>query len=99
MINYRFDDKNSTNELFRRSDYMMITQKKMNANRQILHKLQMSLRKKKLNKEIHNAHVTMLTVLKNVNSFNFEKKGEIFLKSSAISIKMKKKQNFNDIKI
>ena len=69
---------------------MTITQEKINANRQILHKLQMSLHKKKLSKEIYNAHVTMLTVLKNVNSFNFEKKSEILLKSSATSIKMKK---------
>ena len=50
----------------------------------------MSLRKKKLNKEIHNAYVTMLTALKNVNSFNSEKKGETLLKLSATSIKMKK---------
>ena len=71
----------------------------MNANRQILHKLQMLLRKKKLNKEIHNAHVTMLIILKNVNSFNFKKKDEIFLRLSATSIKIKKKRNFNDIKI
>ena len=66
----------------------------MNANRQILYKLQMSLCKKKFNKKVHNAHVTMLTVLKNVNSFNFEKKDEIFLKSSATSTKMKKKTKF-----
>ena len=92
MINYRFDDKNSTNELFRRSDYMMITQEKMNANRQILHKLQMSLRKKKFNKEIYNAHITMLTALKSVNSFNSDKKNEIFLKLNAISIKMKESE-------
>ena len=52
----------------------------------------MLLRKKKFSKEIHNAHVTMLIVLKNVNSFNFKKKNEIFLKSSAISIKMKKNE-------
>ena len=52
----------------------------------------MSLRKKKFSKEIHNAHVTMLTVLKNVNSFNFEKKNEIFLKSSATSVKIKKSE-------
>ena len=49
----------------------------------------MLLRKKKFNKEVHNAHITMLTILKNVNSFNFKKKNEIFLKSSAISTKMK----------
>ena len=64
----------------------------MNVNRQILHKLQMLLRKKKFNKKIHNAHVIMLTVLKNVNLFNFEKKNEIFLKSSATSTKMKKNE-------
>ena len=52
----------------------------------------MSLRKKKFNKKIHNAHVTMLTVLKNVNSFNFEKKDEILLKSSATSVKIKKSE-------
>ena len=52
----------------------------------------MSLRKKKFNKKIYNAHVTMLTVLKNINSFNFEKKNEIFLKSSATSIRMKKNE-------
>ena len=57
-----------------------------------MQKLQMSLRKKKLSKEIHNAHVTMLIALKNVNSFNFKKKGEIFLKSSATSIKMKENE-------
>ena len=62
----------------------------MNANRQILYKLQMSLRKKKFNKEIHNAHVIMLIVLKIVNSFNFKKKDETFLRSSATSTKMKK---------
>ena len=50
----------------------------------------MSLRKKKLNKEIHNAHVIILIILKNINLFNFKKKSEIFLKSSATSIKMKK---------
>ena len=71
---------------------MTITQKEVNANRQILHKLQMSLRKRKFSKEIHNAHVTMLIILKNVNSFNFEKKDETFLKSSATSIKMKKNE-------
>ena len=76
--------------MFRQSDYMMITQEKMNVNYQILYKLQMSLHKKKFNKEIYNAHVTMLIVLKNVNSFNFEKKNEVFLKSNAISIKIKK---------
>ena len=92
MINYRSDDKNLINELFKRSDYMTITQEKMNANRQILYKLQMLLRKKEFNKKIHNAHVTMLIVLKNVNSFNFEKKNEIFLKSSATSIKMKENE-------
>ena len=59
----------------------------------------MSLRKKKFNKKIYNAHVIMLTVLKSVNSFNFEKKNEIFLKSSATSTKIKKKQNFNNIEI
>ena len=59
----------------------------------------MSLRKKKFNKKIHNAHVTILIVLKNINSFNFEKKNEIFLKSNATSTKMKKKRNFNDIEI
>ena len=64
MINYRSDDKNLTNELFKRLNYMTITQEKMNANRQILHKLQISLRKKKFSKEVHNAHVTMLIVLK-----------------------------------
>ena len=52
----------------------------------------MSLCKEKFNKEIHNAHVTMLIVLKNVNLFNFEKKNEIFLKSSATSIKMKENE-------
>ena len=61
----------------------------MNVNRQILHKLQMLLRKKKFSKEIYNAHVTMLTVLKNVNLFNFKKKNETFLKLNAISIKIK----------
>ena len=50
----------------------------------------MSLCKEKLNKEIYNAHVTILIVLKNVNSFNFKKKNEIFLRLSATSIKMKK---------
>ena len=50
----------------------------------------MSLRKKKLNKEIYKIYIIMLIVLKNVNSFNFKKKSEIFLKSSAISIKIKK---------
>ena len=64
----------------------------MNANRQILHKLQMSLRKKKLNKKIYNAYITMLTVLKNVNLFNFEKKNKVLLRSSATSIKMKKSE-------
>ena len=52
----------------------------------------MSLRKKKFSKKIYNAHVTMLTALKNVNSFNFEKKNETFLKSSATSIKMKESE-------
>ena len=94
MIDYRFDDKNSTDELFKRSNYMTIIQKKMNANRQILYKLQMLLHKKKFSKKIHNTHITMLIVLKNANLFNFKKKGEIFLKSSAISIKMKKKTKF-----
>ena len=65
----------------------------MNANCQILHKLQESLRKKEVNKEIYNAHVTMLIVLKNINSFNFKKKDEIFqLKSSTTSIKMKESE-------
>ena len=64
----------------------------MNANYQILHKLQMSLRKKKFNKEIYNTHVTILIILKSVNLFSFEKKDEIFLKSSATSIKMKKNE-------
>ena len=68
---------------------MTITQEKMNINHQKLHKLQMLLCKKKFNKEIYNAHITMLIALKNTNSFNFKKKNEIFLKSSAISIKMK----------
>ena len=49
----------------------------------------MSLRKKKFNKKVHNAHIIMLIVLKNVNSFNFKKKNEVLLKSSATSIKMK----------
>ena len=49
----------------------------MNANCQILHKLQESLRKKELNKKIYNAHIAMLTALKNINSFNFKKKDEI----------------------
>ena len=49
----------------------------------------MSLRKKKFNKEIHNAHVIMLIVLKNINLFNFKEKNKTFLKSSAILIKMK----------
>ena len=71
----------------------------MNANCQILYKLQMLLRKRKFSKEIHNTYVIMLIALKNVNSFNFEKKNEILLKSSATSTKMKKKQNFNDIEI
>ena len=52
----------------------------------------MSLRKKKFNKEIYNAYVTMLIVLKNVNLFNFKKKDEIFLKSSATLIKMKESE-------
>ena len=38
----------------------------------------MLLHKKKFNKKIYNAHVIMLTVLKNVNLFNFKKKDEIF---------------------
>ena len=54
-----------------------------------MHKLQISLRKRKFSKEIYNTYVTMLIVLKNVNSFNFKKKNEILLKSSAILIKMK----------
>ena len=94
MINYQSDNKNLTNELFKQSNYITITSKKMNANRQILHKLQISLRKRKFSKEIHNAHVIILIVLKNVNSFNFKKKDEILLKSSATSIKMKKKTKF-----
>ena len=52
----------------------------------------MLLRKRKLSKKIHNAHVTILIVLKNVNSFNFKKKDEIFLRSNVISIKMKKSE-------
>ena len=52
----------------------------------------MLLRKKEFSKEIHNAHITMLIILKNVNSFNFEKKNEILLRSSAISIKMEKSE-------
>ena len=52
----------------------------------------MLLRKKQFNKEVHNTHITMLIILKNVNSFNFEKKSEIFLKSSAISTKIKEKK-------
>ena len=52
----------------------------------------MSLCKKKFNKEIYNTHVTMLIVLKNVNSFNFEKKDEILLRSNAISIRIKKNE-------
>ena len=65
----------------------------MNTNRQILHKLQKSLRKKKFNKEIYNVYVTMLTVSKNIISFNFEEKDEIFqLKSSATSIKIKENE-------
>ena len=79
MINYRFDDKNSKNKLFKQLNYITITQKKVNANYQILYKLQMLLRKKKFNKEIYNAHVIMLTVLKNVNSFKFEKENKILL--------------------
>ena len=58
----------------------------------------MSLRKKKLSKEIYNAHVIMLIVLKNVNSFNFEKKGEILLRSSAISTKMKESETLMTLK-
>ena len=50
----------------------------MNVNRQILHKLQILLRKKKFNKKVYNVHVIMLTVLKNVNSFNFKKKKKFF---------------------
>ena len=76
--------------MFRRSDYITITQEKVNANCQILHKLQILLCKKKLSKKIQNAHVTMLIVLKNVNSFNFKKKNEVFLKSNATSTKIKK---------
>ena len=34
----------------------------------------------------------MLIVLKNVNSFNFKKKNEIFLRSSATSIRMRKNE-------
>ena len=49
----------------------------------------MLLRKRKFSKKIYNAHVAMLTALKNVNSFNFKKKIKILLRSSAISIKMK----------
>ena len=65
----------------------------MNANRQILHKLQKSLRKGKLNKEIYNAHIIILIAQKSINSFNFEKKGEILqLKSSATSVKMKESE-------
>ena len=52
----------------------------------------MSLRKKEFSKEIYNAHVTILIALKSVNSFNFEKKNEAFLKSSTTSIKMKKSE-------
>ena len=52
----------------------------------------MLLHKRKLSKKIYNAHVTMLIVLKSVNSFNFEKKNEILLKSSATSIKMKENE-------
>ena len=49
--------------------------------------------KKNSIKKIYNAHVTMLTALKNINSFNFEKKNKIFqLKSSATSIKIKKSE-------
>ena len=65
----------------------------MNANRQILHKLQKSLRKGKLNKEIYTAHIIILIALKSINSFNFKKKGEILqLKSSATSVKMKESE-------
>ena len=92
IIDYQSDNKNSTDELFKWLNYITITQEKVNANRQILHKLQMSLRKRKFNKKVHNAHVTMLIVLKNVNSFNFKKKNEILLKSSATSTKMKKNE-------
>ena len=71
----------------------------MNANRQILHKLQESLRKEKLNKKIYNTHITMLTVLKSINSFNSEKKSEILqLKSSTTSIKMKKSEALMTLK-
>ena len=52
----------------------------------------MSLRKKKFNRKIYNAHIIILIVLKNVNSFNFKKKNETFLKSSAISTKMKENE-------
>ena len=92
MIDYQSDDKNAADKLFRRSNYMTITQEKMNANCQILHKLQMSLRKRKFSKKIHNAHITMLIALKNINSFNFKKKDETLLKSSATSTKMKKNE-------
>ena len=99
MIDYRSDDKNLTNELFKRPNYMTITQKKMNANRQILHKLQESLRKKELNKEIYNAHIIMLTVLKSTNPFSSEEKGEILqLKSSTTSTKMRESETLITLK-
>ena len=49
----------------------------------------MLLYKKKFSKKVYNTHVTILIILKNINSFNFKKKNETFLKSSATSIKMK----------
>ena len=61
--------------------------------------MQKSLRKRKFNKEIVNAHVTILIALKNINSFNFEEKNEIFqLKSNAISTKMKENETLMILK-
>ena len=43
VIDYRFDNKNSANDLFRRFDYMTIIEKKIESNRQILTRLRQSL--------------------------------------------------------
>ena len=59
-------------------------------NYQILHKLQMLLRKEKFNKEIYNAHEIIMIVLKSITLINSERKSETFrLKSSVISINLK----------